>query len=172
MKLDRNFYLVLISTAIVAFAISVFAGAFKAEATYVPKVDICHYDGQSGNYQTLHIAAIAAAIHLNQHEDDYSGACEEVIPTPTEEVTPTITPTVVPCDEAPSELVLVEGVPCSTEEPTVTPEATPSDEKFDIHGDGRSDGRSDGLCSQTPCVTPGYVDPNGTVLLPIGSSPK
>lgn len=100
---------------------------------------------------------------------DYQIDCE---PTPT--VEPTITPEpTIPCDEAPSELVLVAGVPCP-EEPTVTPESTPSatpsqpghpsDERFDTSGDGRSDG----LCSKPPCVE----NRSGQPLMPASQAPK
>src|SRR4051812_16192246 len=85
-------------------------------ATYVPKVDVCHYDGESGNFQTLNIAATAALAHLEEHEADYEGACQEV--TPTEE--PTVTP--------------------SEEEVTPTPTAAPD---VPFVGDGKGDGRSD-----------------------------
>jgi len=50
----------------------------KADASVqIPKVEICHFDGQSGNFQTLNIAIPAAIAHLAQHEPDYSGACQE-----------------------------------------------------------------------------------------------
>lgn len=81
------------------------------------KVYVCHCQGNACN--TLHIAPIAALAHLQQHEDDYRGVCEEVVPTPTKE--PEVTPT--PIEEVtptPTEEVLptpTDTVPQSNDKP-------------------------------------------------------
>lgn len=106
-------------------------GPKDVEATVLPKVDVCHYDGQSGNYQTLNIAVPAAIAHLQQHEPDYPGECdeEEVTPTPTPEVTPT--PTEEPCIEDEGQVFLMvseDDELCEEPEVTPTPEPEPQPE--------------------------------------------
>ena len=112
-------------------------------------VYICHYDGTSGNFQTLNISEQAAEEHLEQHELDYEGACEEASPTPT--------PTPTPGEEehyacVENACTLVEGEGQNTcesnsdcEEATPTPTQTPN-----VGGPG--DGRSDGLSSCPSCT--------------------
>ena len=75
----RNNWFVYAVIGVVVFLLAfVFLFSTKdAGATYIPKVNICHFDGQSGNFQTLNIAIPAAIAHLTQHEPDYSGECEE-----------------------------------------------------------------------------------------------
>lgn len=76
--IERNWKLIvlgLIAGVLLFLVIRLFTP--QAEATVIPKVDICHYDGQSGNFQTLNIAQVAANVHLALHDQDYSGACEE-----------------------------------------------------------------------------------------------
>lgn len=129
----------------------------KADATFdIPKTYICHYDGQSGNYQTLHITIAVAIGHLAHHESDYSGICKELTPTPT----------IDPCIS--SELVLAKGdcvtpSPEVTETPIATPEATVTIDPVVPpagHGDGLSDGKSDGRSSCPEC-TKAPVVPSG-----------
>lgn len=100
-----------------------------AGATREEKVDICHCEQPDSESpfqcQTLNIALPAAESHIEEHEADYYGVCEE--PTPTTEVTPTegVTPTDTPEEATPT--------PFPTY-PPATPDTPPND--------GRSDGRS------------------------------
>ena len=107
----------------------------KAGATYIPKVDVCHCE--SNECHTLNVAIPASVAHLQQHEDDYAGQCNEVTPsvTPIPSVEPSVSPE-----------------PTVTETPTATPSPTNTPENKQDVSDGRSDGRSDGLCSKPPCV--------------------
>lgn len=59
----------------------------EVDATYTPKVNICHFDGQSGNFQTLNIAIPASIAHLLQHDKDYAGVCKEPEPEVCEDET-------------------------------------------------------------------------------------
>ena len=106
----------------------VFFNKAGANEFQVPKVDVCHCEGNE--CQTLHIAIPAAFFHVQQHENDYEGACQQPTPTPTLTPTVTLDPTV-------------------TASPSATPGEQPKTEN--ITSDGLSDHRSDGLCSEPPC---------------------
>ena len=100
---------------------------------------ICHCevpDGQASpdQCQTLTIGEEAAEYHLDEHENDYEGACQEdlsLTPTP-EEITPT--PTTEPI----------------TPSPTETPIVVQRSENGGGSGDGRSDGHTESLGCQHP----------------------
>ena len=40
---------------------------------------ICHFDGRSGNFQTLYVDKHSADNHIRRHEQDYRGQCEEEV---------------------------------------------------------------------------------------------
>lgn len=75
----------LLVVGVLAFFLGWVAGsralvAKEAEATFTPKVDVCHCataDNQVQNCQTLNIAIPAAIAHLAQHENDHAGACSQ-----------------------------------------------------------------------------------------------
>lgn len=88
-----------------------------AEANGVPKVVICHPP------DTLEIAAPAAEAHLENHEADYLGPCEE--PEPTDTPDP---PTPTPTEPTPTETPLpTETQPTPTPAPDSTPSPTPTE---------------------------------------------
>jgi hypothetical protein len=92
----------------------VFGLAFTVKAT-ADKVDICHYDGQSGNYQTLNIAQEAVSAHIPGHVNDYLGACAEASPTPSVSPSPSSSPCEYWCEDA-----------SPTPSPSPSPEVSPS----------------------------------------------
>lgn len=106
------------------FAIALILGAIAlwyfvkpADAIFIPKVDICHCE--SNECETLHIAVPGAVAHLQQHDQDYAGVCQEP------EVTPTPTPTEEPDPCIPVDLPYVmakDDVLCEEPEVTPTPE--------------------------------------------------
>ena len=107
--------------------------AFVLNVQADDKVDVCHYDGQSGNFQTLNIAQEAADEHLEQHELDYAGPCEEASPevSPSPEASPEASPSPSPSPEPEDFCDTLEGVQaededCPKDEPSPTPEASPT----------------------------------------------
>ena len=74
--LNRKLIAIIVAGALLLGAFFLFTQ--KVEAT--GKVYICHFDGKSGNFQTLHIARKAARAHLRNHDRDYEGECK---PEPT-----------------------------------------------------------------------------------------
>jgi hypothetical protein len=114
-----NWFLVILAiiAGIVAYVL-VFQ-PYKADATFTPKVNICHCERPDSDdpfqCQTLNIALPAANAHLREHEADYEGTCRvEPIPTPTPR--PTHTPRPSPTPE-PTE----EPKPTPTPQPSATP---------------------------------------------------
>ena len=91
--------------------------ALPAEATAV-KVDVCHHDGQSGNFQTINIAEAGVPAHVPAHDKDYLGRCEV-------EVTPTVILSVTPVpDPTPTEVIDIE-TPTAGVSATIAPTQDP-----------------------------------------------
>lgn len=133
----------------------------QAQATFTPKVYICHCEQPDSESpfqcQTLHIAVPAALFHLAQHDADYSGQCEEPEPSPSSFPSPSATsyPDPSPTDEP---------EPSPSDEPEPSPSQT-TDRCEDI--DGHPCGWSPPL--YTP---PEYKPPVCTVALPDPVTPK
>lgn len=104
-----------------------FTGIPKAGATDDVKVEICHCEQPDSDSpfqcQTLEVGVSGSIAHLEEHDADYAGACLEIIPSPTEEITPTpevtVTPEVTPTG-SPSATPTLTPVPTTTIIPTPT----------------------------------------------------
>jgi len=128
----------LIILAIIAAALVAFFVVNQAYAVREVKVDVCHCE--SNECHTLNIAVPASVAHLEEHEDDYEGACVEITPSPTEEVTPTpeVTPEV---------------------SPTATPSATPASGAIDPNS-----------CVVKDCsIHPKPATPTPTTVVPVSA---
>jgi hypothetical protein len=154
--MNRNLAMIL-GVVIAVILLFLLARSVFASQGYQEKVTICHCE--SNECHTLHVSQVASVSHLEQHEDDYLGACEEVI-------TPTVT--VIPTDE----------VTPSPEETVVPSPTTEEQSKGDVpSSDGRSDGRSScPECTQTPKVVVPQGAPatgrGGEGLLPLTNPGK
>lgn len=123
----------------------------QTSATYqLPNVNICHCpDGNPLNCSTKNISLPAALAHLNNHENDYRGVCEEVVDVcPEEGVQPT-----GPCEEPKDYCDTLEGVQaededCPKEEdPTPTPTEVPQPGGWSPEPEGNRKPGPPGVCT-------------------------
>lgn len=96
--------------AVIILFVSLFSVAKPANATFVPKITVCHHtSSESNTWVTIEIPLASLFTHL-QHGDTV-GSCVVVTPTPS--ATPSEEPSETP-----------EGSPTPTGEATATPEST------------------------------------------------
>ncbi|MEK6884746.1 MAG: hypothetical protein AABY22_34255 [Nanoarchaeota archaeon] len=138
-NLKKILIFILAAIVFIAFLFFIHKSWAWDNGDYDNQTTICHCETSDGDdpfqCQTLNVGLPAAESHLEEHENDYEGACEEDLsPTPTpEEITPTPT---------------LETEPTITSSPTVTPIVVQRSE----NGGGSGDNRSDGLgCSVKDC---------------------